>query len=46
MREVQSGTMVGTSLQNAALEMGEAVQVAVDYLQGRPDLKSGDLTAQ
>lgn len=36
MREVQGGTMVGTSLQNAALEMGEAVQVAVDYLQGRP----------
>ncbi len=36
MREVQAGTMVGTSLQNAALEMGEAVQVSVDYLQGRP----------
>ncbi|MGS0897224.1 substrate-binding domain-containing protein [Burkholderia stagnalis] len=36
MREVQGGSMVGTSLQNAALEMGEAVQVAVDYLQGRP----------
>ncbi|WP_175721929.1 substrate-binding domain-containing protein [Burkholderia anthina] len=36
MREVQGGAMVGTSLQNAALEMGEAVQVAVDFLQGRP----------
>lgn len=44
MREVQGGTMVGTSLQNAALEMGEAVQVAVDYLQGRPYPKKAMLS--
>ena len=36
MRAVKSGTMVETNLQDAAIELGEAVQVAVDHVNGKP----------
>lgn len=36
MRAVKNGTEIETNLQDAALELGEAVQVAVDHLQGKP----------
>ena len=36
MRNVHSGAQIETNLQDAMLELGTAVQVAVDKVQGRP----------
>ena len=36
MRAIRSGDMIETNLQDALLELGEAMQVAVDQVQGRP----------
>ena len=36
MRAVRDGTQLETNLQNGPLELGMAVQVAVDQVQGRP----------
>jgi len=35
LRAVKNGTMTETNLQDAAIELGMAVQVAVDHLQGK-----------
>ncbi|WP_131194424.1 substrate-binding domain-containing protein [Lichenihabitans psoromatis] len=35
LRALRSGDMVQTNLQNGALELGEAMQVAIDYLNGK-----------
>ncbi len=35
LRAIRSGDMIQTNLQNGALELGMAVQVAVDYLNGK-----------
>ncbi|GBQ61693.1 sugar ABC transporter substrate-binding periplasmic protein [Ameyamaea chiangmaiensis NBRC 103196] len=35
MRAVRDGTLIETNLQNGPLELGMAVQVAVDHLQGK-----------
>jgi ribose transport system substrate-binding protein len=36
LRAVRSGDMIQTNLQNGALELGMAVQVAVDHINGKP----------
>ena len=36
LRALRSGELVETNLQNGALELGEAVQVALDHVQGKP----------
>ncbi|RYC30424.1 sugar ABC transporter substrate-binding protein [Lichenibacterium minor] len=36
LRAIRSGDMIETNLQNGALELGMAVQVAVDHVQGKP----------
>lgn len=36
MRAVKNKTMVETNLQDAAIELGMAVQVAIDHLNGKP----------
>jgi ribose transport system substrate-binding protein len=36
LRAIRSGDMIQTNLQNGALELGMAVQVAVDHLNGKP----------
>lgn len=41
MREIEAGGMIGTNLQNAAIQLGEAVQVSVDIVQGKPHPKKG-----
>ena len=43
MRNVQSGAQLETNLQDAMLELGLAVQIAVDNLQGRPVPRSAML---
>lgn len=36
MREIKAGNEIETNLQDAAIELGEAVQVGVDYLHHKP----------
>ena len=36
LRAVRAGDMVETNLQNGAIELGEAVQVALDHVAGKP----------
>lgn len=36
LRNVQAGTQIETNLQNSLIELGLAVQIAVDQVQGRP----------
>jgi ribose transport system substrate-binding protein len=44
MRAVMDGEMVATNLQDAAIELGEAVQIGVDYLHQQPIPQRGLLT--
>ena len=39
LRAIRAGDMIDTNLQNGALELGMAVQVAVDQLNGKPVAK-------
>ncbi|MDQ0392778.1 substrate-binding domain-containing protein [Labrys monachus] len=36
LRAIRSGDMIQTNLQNGALELGMAVQVAIDHINGKP----------